>query len=237
MTIQYAAGPERKKLVAAAAAILGTKSTYAGMPSAAYIVDDFSISKEWALTGPDDRDLVAALLMQGFEPVEESYDSDDAEPEAGVSQPQPDRLTIEIPIDSSFTPAKMANLENLVASRATLLKKVLGADALPIERTDNSLLFPWFPMDGNAEVYSQLVCALVRTAVEATRITAKERPCESERFHMRTYLLKLGFIGPEFRQARKILLRGLSGNGSYARAEAAAAEPIASEETEAVDDE
>jgi len=75
MTIQYAAGPERKKLAAAAAAILGTKSTYAGMPSAAYIVDDFSISKEWALTGPDDRDLVAALRKQGFEPVEESYDT------------------------------------------------------------------------------------------------------------------------------------------------------------------
>jgi len=100
MTIQYAAGPERKKLAAAAAAILCTKSTYAGMPSAAYVVGSYSISKKWALTGPDDRGLVAELREQGFEPVEESYDSDDAEPEAEASQPQSDRLTIEVPIDS-----------------------------------------------------------------------------------------------------------------------------------------
>jgi len=292
MTIQYAAGPERKKLAAAAATILGTKSIYAGMPSAAYIAGSYSLSKEWSLTGPDDRGLVSALAEQGFEPVEEAYDTtpvaesklrlyraelcdpecpdrmeiisaendEDAVRQAygfaaggvvlleineldenfdivrGLEIP-PNRLVIEVPVGEEFTPAKMANLENLVASRATLLKKVLGADALSIERTDNSLLFPWFPMDGNVEVYSQLVCALVRTAVEATRITAKERPCESERFHMRTYLLKLGCIGPEYKQARKILTRGLSGNGSYAKAETAAAEPIASEETEAVDDE
>ena len=70
-------------------------------------------------------------------------------------------------------------------------------------------------------VYNQLACALVRAATEASRITAKERPCESERFYMRTYLLKLGFIGPEFLQARRILTRGLSSNGSYAKSKAA----------------
>jgi len=92
----------------------------------------------------------------------------------------PDRLTIKVAIDENWTPAKMANLEKLIGSRATLLKKVLGTDALPVERTETSLLFGWFPMDDNAEVYNQLVCALVRTAMEATRITARERPCESE---------------------------------------------------------
>jgi len=85
------------------------------------------------------------------------------------------------------------------------------------ECTENSLLFSWFPVDDNAAVYSQLACVLVRAATETTRITAKERPCELERFHMRTYLLKLGFIGPDYKQARKILLHGLSGSGSYAK--------------------
>jgi len=208
MTIQFAPGQERKRLAAAVATHLGTKSTYAGMPSAAYIAGLYTLTRESALAGPDDRGLVEALVRQGFEPEEESYD---ANPEL------PDRLSIEIPVDENWTPAKMTNLEKLIASRATLLKKVLGADALPIEQDGGILRFPWFPADENAMVYEQLVSALVHTAMEATRITAREKPAESEKFRMRTFLLRLNFIGPEFQQARKILTRGLSGNGSYAK--------------------
>ena len=215
MTIQYTAGPERKKLAAAVAEATGTKSAYAGMPSARYDAGAYMITREGALTGPDDRDLVAALRQLGFEPEEETYDT---KPE------QPDRLTIEVPLDENWSPTKMSNLEKLVASRASLLKKVLGADALPIEQGDGVLRFPWFSADENVEVYSQLACALVRAATEATRITAREKPVDSEKFRMRTFLLRLGFIGPEFRQARKILTSGLSGNGSYAKAKAPAEE-------------
>jgi len=225
MTIQYAAGPERKRLAAAAAEHLGTKSRYAAAPTMNYVVGPFTLSREWALTGPDDRDLVAALAERGFVATEEAYDAAHG------------RLTVEVPVGGSFTPAKMANLENLIACRAALLKKVLGADALPIERGDGVLWFPWFQVDGNAMVYSQLARALVRAATEATRITAKEKPAESEKFRMRTFLLRLGFIGPEYQQARKILTRCLSGNGSYARAELPAVEPITSAETEVADDE
>ena len=218
MTIQYTTGPERKKLAAAAAAILGTKSRYANAPTMAYIAGEYTITREGALVGPDDRDLVASLAQQGFEPVEEAYDAEHAEQEANTTQPLTDRLTIEVPIDDSFTPAKMTNLEKLVASRGPLLKKVLSADALPIERAETSLLFPWFPMDDHAAVYGQLASALVRTAMEAARITAREKPVESEKFRMRTFLLRLGFIGDTYKQARKILTRGLSGSGSYAKA-------------------
>ena len=228
MTIQFSPGRERKKLAAAVAVHLGTKSTYAGMPSAAYIVGSYTLTRESALIGPDDRDLVAALTRQGFEPVEEAYDAEPAGPEGEAARPQPDRLAIEVAIDVSFTPAKMDNLKKLIASRETLLKKVLGADILPIEQTPTALKFEWFPLDDNAQVYGQLACALVRVATEATRITVKEQQeCASEKFRMRTYLLKLGFIGDTYRQARKVLTRGLSGNGSYAKAK----EPLPPQES------
>ena len=216
MRIMYPAEADRKKLVVAAAEHLGERPVYAGAPTMNYILGAYSVACDRTLTGPDDRDLVAMLRQLGYEPEEETYDTEPAEPEV-VEAERPDRLTIEVPIDSSFTPAKMANLEKLVASRDTLLKKVLGADALPIEQTENSLKFPWFPADENAEIYSQLVCALVRTAIEATRITAREKPAESEKFRMRTFLLRLGFIGLDYKQARKILTQGLNGSGSYAK--------------------
>ena len=219
MTIQYPAGSERKKLAAAVAEQLGTKATYAGAPTMAYIAGEgYTISREWALTGPNNRELIDALGQQGFIPVEESYDNEEVQPK------QPDRLTIEIPIGPEFTGSKLANLEKLVASRAALLKKVLGAEALPIEQANEVLRFPWFPVDNNAVVYGQLACALVRVATEAQRITARKKPAESEKFRMRTFLLRLGFIGDEFKQARKILTQGLSGNGSYAGSKAATGE-------------
>ncbi|MCL2107668.1 MAG: virulence protein [Oscillospiraceae bacterium] len=208
MRIQYQAGPERKKLAAAVAEQVGAKAAYAGAPTMAYIVGNYTVSREGALIGPDDPGMVEILAARGFEPSEEAYED---------APGQPDRLTIEVPIDGSFTPAKMANLEKLVASRAALLMKVLGADALPVEQTPNSLKFDWFPMDGNAEVYSQLASALVRVATEATRITAREKPVESEKFRMRTMLLRLGFIGPEFSQ---VLLREIKSKRKRTKNEA-----------------
>jgi len=217
--------PERRALVKAIALQTELKAVYLGMPSAAYQIGGWHIDKAGTITGPDNRELIAALRDRySFLPASEEYSTPagGAAPEAEPDRPQPDRLTIEVPIDENWSLAKMANLEKLIASRKTLLKKVLGADALPIEQTENSLKFEWFPLDENVMVYSQLVSALVRTAAEAARVTAKEQQdCASEKFRMRTMLLKLGFIGPEFQQARKILTQGLSGNGSYAKAEVA----------------
>ena len=215
MTIHYAPGPERKQLAAALAKATGTTPNYAGAPTMAYNIGDYTISRDGTLTGPDDRELIAALRQQGFEPVEETFDSNDAQTE----QQGPDKLIIEVPIGENWSPAKMDNLNRLIASRETLLKKVLGADMLDIKQADGVLRFPWFPADTNAEVYGQLASALVGVARDAKRITAREKESVSEKFRMRTFLLRLNFIGPEFKQARRILTHGLSGNGSYARAE------------------
>jgi hypothetical protein len=39
-------------------------------------VDEYTITREGALIGPDDFNLVSSLLSQGFEPVEEAYETD-----------------------------------------------------------------------------------------------------------------------------------------------------------------
>ena len=184
MTIQYTPGPERKKLAAALAKATGTTSCYAGAPTMVYIVGDYAISRDGILMGPDYRELIAELRQQDFEPTAEAYDNDDPQPE----QLEPDKLTIEVPIGENWSLAKMTNLERLIASRETLLKKVLGTNVLPVEQADDVLRFPWFPVDDNAEVYGQLACALVRVATEATRITAREKPAESEKFRIKAKL-------------------------------------------------
>jgi hypothetical protein len=132
--------------------------------------------------------------------------------------PRTDRLTIEVPLDG-FTPEKLDNLAKLVNAKAPLLMAALGADKLPIKQTAETLLFPWFSGNLDAEhteAYATLVSLLCKTAIEKKRVTAKEREVDDNpKYAMRCWLLSLGFIGEEYKTARKILLANLSGNSSF----------------------
>ena len=57
--------------------------------------------------------------------------------------------------------------------------------------------------------------ALCKTAKQRKRITAKERPVENEKFTFRVFLIQLGFVGDEYKAARKILLKNLPGNSAF----------------------
>ena len=47
------------------------------------------------------------------------------------------------------------------------------------------------------------------------RISTKEKEVHNEKYAFRCFLLRLGFIGEEFKTARKILLRNLSGSTAF----------------------
>ena len=47
------------------------------------------------------------------------------------------------------------------------------------------------------------------------RITAKDKEVPNEKYAFRCFLLRLGFIGDEYKAARKILLRNLEGNTAF----------------------
>ena len=132
--------------------------------------------------------------------------------------PRTDRLTIEIPLDG-FTPEKLDNLSKLVNSKAPLLKASLGTDDLPIKQTTDTLQFPWFKGTIDAEhteAYATLISLLCKTAIEKKRITAREKDIDGNpKYAMRCFLLSLGFIGDEYKAARKILLSRLEGNSSW----------------------
>jgi hypothetical protein len=206
-------GGERKALVKAIGEALGFEPVYKGAPSFAYVVDNITISKDGALSWDDCTDeitiqnLLKKLLELGF-----TYESD----EVGADE-LCDTLTIEMPLDG-FTDAALENLERLIASKASLIKKAIGAEALPIERTETTIRFPWFRFGIEPEevsAYSRFIGALCAAAKEQHRVTAKDKPVENEKFAFRVFLIRLGFVGDEYKTARKILLRNLSGNSAF----------------------
>ena len=68
---------------------------------------------------------------------------------------------------------------------------------------------------GQLKSYIQLCLALSQMAKDAKSASPKPQQHESPKYAMRTWLLRLGFIGDEFATARDFLTRNLSGDTAF----------------------
>lgn len=128
-----------------------------------------------------------------------------------------DWLVVEIPL-AGFTPEKLDNLTKLVNAKSSLLKAALGTDALPIQQVDDKLRFPWFQGKLSIEAvpaYTLLISRICEAAREKKRVTAKACVTDNPKYAMRCWLLSLGFIGDEYKAARKTLLSKLDGDSAF----------------------
>ena len=152
----------------------------------------------------------------------ENSGTEEESPETAGSEE--DILTIEVPKDG-FSETALENLRKMVAAKESLLKKSLGTDDLSIEVTEDRIRFPWFHGTDSISVsaYTKLVTALCKAAKEAKRVTATDREVESEKYAFRTWPLRLGFIGTEYKHDRAVLMKNLSGTAAFKNAEDAQA--------------
>lgn len=223
-------GAERKALVTAIGEILEVKPKYKGMPSAAYEIDYFTVTKGGALEFDDRADseevenLLECLADRGFavgtaETAQAWLEARNGElSEENENEPQEANmaLTVELPREC-FTDSALENLQKLVDSKAALMKKALAVDALPIEITGERVSFPWFSEADveSAKAYSHFITALCDMARNQKRITATEKAVDNEKYAFRCFLLRLGFIGADYKTERKILLKNLTGNSAF----------------------
>jgi len=75
---------------------------------------------------------------------------------------------------------------------------------------------------GQLKSYIQLCLALSEMAKEVKSASAKPQQTENPKYAMRTWLLRLGFIGEEFATARDFLTRHLEGNTAFRHGRTAA---------------
>ena len=76
---------------------------------------------------------------------------------------------------------------------------------------------------GQLKSYIQLCLALSQMSKDVRTASPKEQQKENPKYAMRTWLLRLGFIGDEFATARDILTRRLSGDAAFRHTERPAA--------------
>ena len=208
-------GTQRKEMVSIISDTVHMKAVYKFMPTCAYVIDNITVSKEGTLLW-DERTsretieaVLAALTAAGF-----SYEGEKQEPKPDADESV---LTVSLPKEG-FSETALENLNHLLDAKGTLIKKALGIEALPLEITDERVSFPWFHRGltpDEVQAYMSFIANLCAMAKNAKRITATEKPVDNEKYAFRCFLLRLGFIGSEYKTQRKILLRNLTGSSAF----------------------
>lgn len=214
MTINFnVTGTKRKELVKCIADFTECESKYKGAPTFAYEVDYFTIDRNGTLIFDDRADsaeieqLLERLAEKGF--INESREN--------KSIPETTNLEFQL-LKCNFTEAHVDNLKKLLLAKGSLIKEALGVDTLEITDYEDSIGFPWFTAETTEEekqVYTEFIVAMMEMAKKQKRVTATEIEVENKKYAFRCFLLRLGFIGNEYKSARKILLRNFEGSSAF----------------------
>ena len=143
---------------------------------------------------------------------EEERGSEEEPP--AIAQGEGIGLTVELP-------AVQVNVEllgKLLEAKGALIRKALGVTELPMETHEDKVAFPWFqeqPSEDERKAAIALISHLGAFSKHAKRVTAKAKPVANEKYAFRCFLLRLGFIGKEWKDERKTLLRNLSGSSAF----------------------
>jgi hypothetical protein len=207
-------GDERKALVGIISEVIGTKPVYMRMPTCAYVIEGITVEKDGTMVWDERTEeatieaVKAALQDAGYTAAEDTM------PEAASDEYG---LVVQMP-KASFTEGSLDNLHKLVEAKGSLIKKALGVTDLPITEEDDKISFPWFTSELDADEvrsYTHFIAALCEMARNAKRVTAKEKETDNDKYAFRCFLLRLGFIGADYKTERKILLRNLSGSSAF----------------------
>ena len=205
---------QRPKLAQEIGRILGTVPHYERVPSCAYDIAGYRLDKEGVLHIPEGVavEMVEHLIRQ----LRECGFQDDAEFTEEVPMQQ-DMLTIAVPKEI-LTDTALENLQKIIANKQILFQHAFRTDSTEIEITDEKINFTWFPyiVDGDdIAAYTQFISRLCDMARDAKRVSSKPTETDNDKYAFHCFLLRLGFIGKEYKTARKILLRNLTENSAF----------------------
>ena len=215
-------GESKKRLVKLISSHIGLESKYLGVPSCAYRIGSYTVNKDGSLSWDEDDERTAGLLealkAEGFSATEdeETEDEEVLVEEEMDEEAEVKRLCISFP-KSMYEKHTLENLKNLVESKGALMKKAFRTESLEIVEDDEKVSFPWFELidSDHFNAYTQFITAITKMAKEQKRILGREREVENDKYAFRCFLLRLGFIGDEYKLTRKILLENLEGSAAF----------------------
>ena len=97
-------------------------------------------------------------------------------------------------------------------------KQQSGFNGIEFNFTNNTITFKFFrhlQEPDRLEAYTQFISLLSKSARGLSHASPKLTATDSYKFTMRTWLIRLGFVGHEYKKSRMLLLKNLEGNGAY----------------------
>ena len=142
------------------------------------------------------EDLILQLRECGFQ--------DDAEVTEEVPVQQ-GKLTIAIPKES-LTDTALENLQKIIANKQMLFQRAFQTDSTEVEITEEKINFTWFSYTTDSDeiaAYTQFISRLCDMARDAKRVSSKPTETDNDKYAFRCFLLRLGFIGKEYKTQRE----------------------------------
>ena len=141
----------RRELADHIGEILGTIPRYLGVPTCNYQIGDCILERDGTLTISDNIDAVE--LFNHLK--ERGWESGETETNC---------LTISVPRDT-LPDEKITVLEQIIAGKASLLKRAIGTDTLTTKISGEKISFPWFPYTQDSDeirAYTELITKLLQ---------------------------------------------------------------------------
>ena len=191
---------QRKALAQKIGELTGSEVKYLGVPSCGYQIGAYTLDKEAVLHGDELPDEIRSELQKA------GYTAED----------EPVALTISMPQDF-FGEQGLENLLQIIENKETLLKHALNTESLAVNECEETIEFPWFTVekDGDGDAYARFITALCEFAKNLKRVVNKPDASDNEKYAFRCFLLRLGMIGADYKAARKVLLRNLTGSSAF----------------------
>ena len=215
MFIVTHAQDRRRDLVSTLAELLNEKPRYCYAPSFAFAFSQYTVDRD-AVIHPSDNaeqqaviDLAALLNRRGFECVVRDIVANAPESEG--------HYTVRVE-RGKISEETLSKLRQIARGKAGLLRQALGESSLEILTEAQNCIFPWFPADSDEtsrNAYAVFIEKLIAFAEQRTRVTVEDKPCDNPKYAFRCFLLRLGFIGAEYKKERAVLLRNLRGCSAF----------------------
>ena len=198
-------GADRKTIATHVAAALDTEAVYDGAPRYTYTAKEWKIRRESVLESPSltlEKLYTVQKMLTQFSENDRFFTTGNMEVSVvGVSADDVERV------------------QTVLKSKEQLIQRTIRTDGeLNVRRDNSTLVMPFFPATLDADrlfAYLTFAVKLVEFASNLNYTTAKEKNHANEKYAMRCFLLRLGFVGDDTKKARKTLLAPLSGDSAY----------------------
>lgn len=233
---------ERKEIVKLLGEHFGVKPKYMGAPSFAYQIETTEgvmiIDKAGKVENSEGVEIELEELLKNSEEVQVKEEAEDSEVtfsmegHTGISL----RNLINMIASKQTLIKKAIGIENDIVTeefikginnvrivsiedfKTAALEIGLGkCQGIKFDIEKGILQFKFLESFENTKTANQFAEALNESAKKIKYSSAKERQTDNEKYTFRTWLLRLGFIGDRYKDARRQLLRNLGGNSAFRR--------------------